>query len=91
MKLLHKNLLLTMAVVALIATPIFMNKESSFIGTDDLASQAAARLGAKIDESSDESPLAQHESLLFTLQGALGAGVIGYYFGYQSGKKKGRE
>ncbi len=35
-----------------------------------------------------EPPSAEIESLLFGLQAAIGAGVLGYFFGYYRAKKK---
>lgn len=35
-----------------------------------------------------ESPSTEIESLLFALQAAIGAGIIGYVFGYYRAKKK---
>lgn len=35
-----------------------------------------------------EPPSGEIESLLFGLQAAIGAGVIGYFFGYQRAKKR---
>ena len=35
-----------------------------------------------------EPPSSEIESLLFALQAALGAGFVGYYFGYTRGKRR---
>ncbi|MDI6719408.1 MAG: energy-coupling factor ABC transporter substrate-binding protein [Methanomicrobiales archaeon] len=36
-----------------------------------------------------EPPSGEIESLLFSLQAAIGAGIIGYFFGYNRGKRQG--
>lgn len=89
MKLVHKNLLLVAIVVAISVVPMVMHRDSSFVGTDDAAVQTAEQLGSSVVQSADggESVFAQHEGLIRAIQAALGAGIIGYYFGYQRGKK----
>ncbi|CEO90262.1 hypothetical protein SSCH_790007 [Syntrophaceticus schinkii] len=39
-------------------------------------------------ESIWEPPSGEIESLLFALQAAIGAGFIGYYFGFVKGRKE---
>lgn len=91
-----KNCLLLAAVILLISTPLLIIKPSPpgliFTGTDSQAQGVIQGLAPDYQPwfaSVLKPASAEIESLLFALQAALGAGVIGYYAGYVRGKKKG--
>ncbi len=86
----QSNSLLLLAVAALIAAPLLLPiEEAEYSGTD----QQAKRL---VEVSTPEykpwvqplwsPPSAEMESLLFALQAALGAGIVGFYVGNRRGR-----
>ncbi|WP_042202910.1 energy-coupling factor ABC transporter substrate-binding protein [Paenibacillus camerounensis] len=88
MKAMWKNGLMLLAVVLLVVLPLlFVNGE--FGGADD----AAEGVITEIDPAYEPwfKPLTElpgeTESMLFALQAALGAGVIGYTIGLLRGKQ----
>lgn len=89
MNLFKKNFILAIIVVAIAVLPlIFMNK-ADFSGADDKAEAEITKIDKNYKpwfSSIWKPPSAEIESLLFSIQAAAGAGVIGYYFGYQKGK-----
>lgn len=85
------NVILILLVVFITIIPFFVARNGEFGGSDDQAEEAITQ----IDENYEPwfSPLfepasGEIESLLFALQAAIGAGVIGYGIGYLKGKKK---
>lgn len=88
----HSNLLLIgLAVAIIIGAFLFAPKGVEYSGTDDAAETAIS----SIDKGYEPwiSPLFEPagpevESLLFTLQGSIGAGIIFYVIGYNRGKKQ---
>ena len=85
------NVILLLLVVFITIIPFFVAKNGEFGGSDDQAEEAITQ----IDENYEPwfSPLfepasGEIESLLFDLQAAIGAGVIGFGLGYLKGKKK---
>lgn len=88
---LKKNLILIAIVIVLAVVPLFMAKNAEFGGSDDQAEQAITEINKDYKpwfSSVWEPPSGEIESLLFSLQAALGAGFIGYYIGYVKGRKK---
>jgi cobalt/nickel transport protein len=84
-----KRLLTAAALAVLVFGPLAMSGQ--FKGTDDLASQAieGARPGFKPwMRPIWHPPSAEVESLLFALQAAVGAGVLGYVIGRRHGAQK---
>lgn len=82
-------LFLTAVVIA--AIPLLLIKDSEFGGADGKAEEAIAELAPEYEpwaQSLIEPPGGETESLLFSLQAALGAGVIGFGFGYLVSRKK---
>lgn len=91
MKTKKKNLLLFLLTIVLIITPLIVKKGSEFGGADGQAEDAIVEINPDYEpwfESLWEPPSGEIESLLFSTQAALGAGVIAYFFGYMKGKKK---
>ncbi len=86
------NIILISIVLMLAIIPFIIGNGTEFIGTDDKAEKVIS------DIQSDykpwfkpiwQPPSGQVESLLFSFQAAIGAGVIGYYIGRTSKKKEG--
>lgn len=85
------NVILILLVIFITIIPFFVAKNGEFGGSDDQAEEAITQ----IDENYEPwfSPIfepasGEIESLLFALQAAIGAGVIGFGLGYLKGKKK---
>lgn len=87
---------LIVAIVVLLFTAQFMYISSTtgagFSGADGQAGIVIAKLTDGMYEPIAkpfwEPPSSEIESLLFALQAALGALVIGYFFGYYRGKNQ---
>jgi len=89
-----KNLLLIILVIGLVAFPLLTIKNAEFTGSDDQAEQAITKIDKNYTpwfHSIWEPPSGEVESLLFSLQAAIGAGFIGYYIGFTKGKKRQEE
>lgn len=82
-----RNLLLLAAIVLLMVVPLIVMPQSQFTGSDN---QALDLITASTPgyhpwaEPLWTPPGSSMESLLFTLQAALGAGLLGYYIGRRS-------
>jgi cobalt/nickel transport protein len=82
------NLLLLLAVAALAVAPLVLGsgdgKEEPFTGSDSQAETAITENAPHYEpwfRSLYQPPSGEIESALFALQAAIGAGVLGYYFG----------
>lgn len=83
--------LLLLLCVVIIIFPLMSIKDSEFGGADDKAGDVVAEINPTYEpwfESIIELPGGETESMLFALQAALGAGVIGYGFGYYVSRRK---
>ena len=91
----HKNLLLLAAIVVIIVGAfLFAPKGVEYSGTDDAAENAISTIQKDYKPWFSplfEPPGSEVESLLFTLQGSIGAGIIFYVIGYHKGKKQGQQ
>lgn len=91
----YKNIILILAAVAItLGAFIFAPKGVEYSGTDDAAEQAITSI--QKDYEPWFSPIFEPagpevESLLFTLQGSIGAGIIFYVIGYYKGKRQGQK
>ena len=86
---LKKNLLLLLGVVILAILPIFMLQDAEFGGADGEAEEAITEIATDYEPWFNaiwEPPSGEIESLLFVLQGVIGALIIGYFIGYMRGK-----
>ncbi|AGT32130.1 cobalt transporter CbiN [Geobacillus genomosp. 3] len=86
-----KNRLLLLLAVLLIMVPLWWARGSEFGGTDDQAEKAIQLLHPHYRpwfESIFTPPGGEVETLLFSLQAALGAGVIGYVIGVYKGRSE---
>lgn len=82
-------LILLCAVIAVV--PLTMIKDSEFGGADGQAEELIAEISPDYEpwaESIIEPPGGETESLLFCLQAAIGAGIIGWGFGYYIARSK---
>lgn len=89
-KFLIKNLLLVLIVIIISAVPILTLKDVEFSGADGQAEEAITEINANYKPWFNnfwEPSSGEIESLLFSLQAALGAGFIGFFIGYAYGKK----
>ena len=90
----HQNLLLLLAVAALVALPLWMvnkpapgpdgRETAHFGGTDDKARDLVGSIAPGYKPWAKplmEPPSGEVSSMLFAVQAALGAGFIGYYLG----------
>jgi cobalt/nickel transport protein len=86
----YENWLLIIAVLALVVLPlIFVRGE--YGGADGQAEEAISEIQPGYEpwfKPLYEPPSGEVESLLFTSQAALGAGVIGYVIGMYRGKHR---
>ncbi len=79
-----KTLLLILIVIVLAVAPLFINPGSEFGGADGEAEGIILAVAPDYQpwfQPLWSPPGGETESLLFALQAALGAGLIGYYFG----------
>ncbi len=84
---------LIIIVILLAVLPFVLQPKAKFNGADNAAQDAigAIKPGTRPWFSPLwRPPSSETESLLFALQAALGAGVIGYFFGYKRGERRGR-
>ena len=85
------NLLFILLIIAIIITPLLFRKDAEFGGSDDQAEDVIGEINSDYEPWFDpiwEPPSGEIESLLFSLQVAIGAGAIGYIFGRLKEKKK---
>lgn len=87
--------LLAGLVILLAIIPLFLHPESEFSGADGQAQELIAQINPGLQPWAEplwSPPGGEIESLLFALQAALGAGLIGYFFGLKRGQQRaGRE
>jgi len=89
-----KTLILLAMVIALVILPFFINHGGEYGGSDGEAEsqiQVVAPHYQPWFPPLYEPASGEIESLLFTLQGSIGAAVIFYILGYMSGKKRADE
>ncbi|KJK40662.1 hypothetical protein UK15_06330 [Streptomyces variegatus] len=92
------NLVLLFAVAALAVLPLALglgdHKKEPFTGADAEAETAITELRPDYEPWFSplyEPPSGEIESALFSLQAALGAGVLAYYFGLRRGRRQGEQ
>lgn len=90
----HENLILLILTIIIVIAPMVIysglgEDQGYFGGSDDQGSDAVTETGYEPWFSSFwEPPSGEIESLLFAVQAAIGAIIIGYIFGYWRGQKK---
>ena len=84
-----RNLLLLAAVIALAIGPlVYHGSDAAFSGSDGQAEALITQTHPDYKPWAApfwEPPSSEIESLLFALQAAIGAGLLGYYFGRRRG------
>ncbi|CAM5250241.1 energy-coupling factor ABC transporter substrate-binding protein [Streptomyces aurantiogriseus] len=92
------NVLLLLVVVALAVLPLALglgdHKEEPFTGADGEAETAITEIEPDYEPWFSplyEPPSGEIESALFSVQAALGAGVLAYYFGLRRGRRQGEQ
>lgn len=86
-----KNIFLIILVVIIGVFPLLIIKNSEFGGADGKAEELIQEINPNYEPWASniiELPGGETESLLFALQAAIGAGVIGYVLGYLKGERK---
>ncbi|OES43810.1 energy-coupling factor ABC transporter substrate-binding protein [Domibacillus iocasae] len=86
-----KNIVLILFAAAIAVIPLFMWEDSEFGGADGLAEEKITAIQADYTPWANpifEPPGGETESLLFSLQAAIGAGVIGYVMGMIRARSK---
>lgn len=91
MKLAKMNFLLLLVVVALAAVPLLLIKNSEFGGSDNKAEKAIKEIDPNYEpwfQPLLEPPGGETEGLLFAVEAATGAGIIGYVIGLYKGRSR---
>lgn len=82
---------LLIAAALLAAAPLALLRDMDFAGADGAAEEIVQELDPDYEPIAQpilEPPGGETESLLFCLQAALGAGVLGFGFGWLAARKK---
>jgi len=90
----RRNLTLLGVAAGIAAVPLMLAGGGAFKGSDDLGTAAIVALAPDYQpwfKPLWSPPSGEVESLLFSLQAAAGAGLIGYYLGYRRGRQRRRE
>ena len=85
-----KNLLLILAVVVIAVVPLYLCKDAEFGGADGEAMEIVSEIDPGYVAWAEpllEPKSGEIESLLFALQAALGAGVVGFVLGRMTKKE----
>lgn len=91
MKTSKKNLLLLLLIVGIAVFPLIFNSGADFEGADDQGGDVIGEIDPDYEPWAEplwEPPSGEVESLLFSLQIAIGAGTIGYILGTLKEKRK---
>ena len=81
---------LVAVVVALAAAPLILIRDTEFSGADNAAQDAISTIDPDAQPWFKPlwSPPSEVSTFLFSLQAAIGAGIIGYYFGVKRGQQR---
>ena len=91
MKTFKINLILFLLVIAIVLVPLIFKGDSEFEGADGEAQGLILDINPDYEpwaEAIWEPPSGEIESLLFSVQVAIGSGTIGYILGILREKKK---
>ena len=83
------SILLIVLVIIIAVIPLLFLKNAEFGGADDKAKDVISEVNPGYKpwfNSIWEPPSGEIASLLFALQAAIGAGILGYGLGYMKGK-----
>jgi cobalt/nickel transport protein len=82
-----KHMIMFLAVVILFAIPLILG--GNFEGADISGGSALEKIGVKPwFKPIWEPPSGEVETGFFALQAAIGSLIVGYFFGYYTGKQK---
>ncbi len=90
----RRNLNLLGAIIVIAAMPLMIRTDGAFKGTDERGTEAITALAPDYQpwiKPLWTPPSNEVQSLLFSLQAALGAGILGYYVGFCCGRQSRRE
>ena len=90
MALWKRNVILSIFVIVLAVLPLVMLKDAEFSGADSLAETSISEINPDYKpwfSSIYEPESGEIESLLFAVQAAIGAGVVGFVLGRITSKK----
>jgi cobalt/nickel transport protein len=88
----RRNWVLLLLAAAIVILPLLVRGGAEFSGSDGQAQKLIDGAGYQPwFEPLWTPPSKEIESLLFALQAALGAGLLGYYVGLRRGRGEGRE
>ncbi|KFZ43801.1 energy-coupling factor ABC transporter substrate-binding protein [Anoxybacillus flavithermus] len=85
------NRILMFIAALLIVFPLLVVRNTEFAGADVLAEEMIQQIAPNYEPWFDvffEPPGGEVETLLFSLQAAFGAGIIGYIIGLYKGRKR---
>ena len=88
---LKKNLILIALTLILTALPVIVLKNAEFPGADGMAEEVVMAIDPEYVpwfEPLIELPSGEVESLMFSLQAAIGAGVLGFILGRMTAGRK---
>ncbi len=83
------TVLLIVALLLVVAGPLVLNGRGAFVGTDDAAKTAITEIAPQTQPWFTpiwSPPSHEIETLLFSLQAAAGAGLVGYFIGLRRGR-----
>lgn len=86
-----QNIILFTLIIIIAITPLILKGDSEFGGADGEAEGVIQEIAPDYEpwfESFWEPPSGEIESLLFSIQVAIGAGLIGYIFGVLKERRK---
>ncbi|WP_226665313.1 energy-coupling factor ABC transporter substrate-binding protein [Metabacillus litoralis] len=86
-----KNFILFLFVIILATFPFFIQRDTDFGGADGQAEEAITELAPSYEpwfKPFWSPPGGETESLLFSLQAAVGAIIIGYVIGFGRARRK---
>lgn len=90
MALWKRNVILSIFVIVLAVLPLVIIKDAEFSGADDLAETAITEINPDYKpwfSSIYEPESGEIESLIFAVQAAIGAGIVGFVLGRITSKK----
>ncbi|PKM94729.1 MAG: energy-coupling factor ABC transporter substrate-binding protein [Firmicutes bacterium HGW-Firmicutes-1] len=80
----NKNLIFILLILALLILPFIVANQGEFGGTDQIALDVVMEIDPNYQPIADNifvPASGEIESMLFTLQGVIGASFIGYFIG----------